>query len=58
MPKIVIVGAGVSGIAAATRLIENGYTDITILEAENRIGGRVNSVEFGGSMIDVGKYIF
>lgn len=49
-----IVGAGASGIAAATRLIGKGFTDVTILEAENRIGGRVNSVEFGGSIVDIG----
>lgn len=53
-PKIVIVGAGASAIAAATKLYENGLTNITILEAENRIGGRLNSVEFGGSIVDLG----
>lgn len=52
--KIIIVGAGVSGIAAARKLHENGFTNFTILEAENRIGGRINSVEFAGSVIDVG----
>lgn len=53
-PKILIIGAGSSGIAAATKLYENGLTNITILEAESRIGGRINSVEFGGSVIDLG----
>ncbi|XP_074041191.1 uncharacterized protein isoform X2 [Leptinotarsa decemlineata] len=53
-PRIVIIGAGASGIAAATRLLENGFNEITLLEAEDRIGGRVNSVEFGGSMVDLG----
>lgn len=53
-PKIVIIGAGTSGIAAATKLFENGFTNITVLEAGNRIGGRVHSVEFGDSIIDLG----
>ena len=53
-PKIVIIGAGASGIAAASRLLENGYSDVTILEAENRIGGRICSVEFGGTLVDIG----
>lgn len=53
-PKILIIGAGASGIGAATKLFENGLTNITILEAENRIGGRINSVEFGGSVVDLG----
>lgn len=52
--KIIIIGAGVSGIAAATKLYENGFTNLIILEAENRIGGRINSVEFGGSIVDLG----
>ena len=43
--QVVIIGAGAAGIAAATRLYENGIRDIIILEAENRIGGRVNTVE-------------
>lgn len=46
-PKIVIIGAGASGIAAASKLLENGYQNVTILEAENRIGGRVYSTRFG-----------
>lgn len=53
-PKIVIIGAGAAGIGAATKLYENGFTNITILEAENRIGGRIHSVEFGGSTVDLG----
>ncbi|RZC34913.1 Amino oxidase and/or NAD binding 8 domain containing protein [Asbolus verrucosus] len=53
-PKIIIIGAGAAGIAAATRLLENGINDIIVLEAENRIGGRVHSVEFGGSVVDLG----
>ncbi|KAL1489563.1 hypothetical protein ABEB36_013516 [Hypothenemus hampei] len=52
--KIIIVGAGASGLAAATRLYENGFKDITILEAENRIGGRICSVDFDGVVADIG----
>ncbi|XP_052859700.1 spermine oxidase-like [Anopheles cruzii] len=47
-PRIVIIGAGASGIAAATTLYRAGLTNITVLEASHRIGGRVNSVPFGG----------
>lgn len=53
-PKIIIIGAGASGIAAATRLLDNGINDVIVLEAENRIGGRVCSVDFGGSVVDLG----
>ena len=42
MSKIIIIGAGASGLAAASRLIEIG-----IIEAENRIGGRIYTVPYG-----------
>lgn len=45
--SIVIIGAGASGVAAAAKLKENGFKNITILEAKNRIGGRINTVNFG-----------
>ncbi|XP_034936671.1 LOW QUALITY PROTEIN: uncharacterized protein [Chelonus insularis] len=53
-PRIVIIGAGVSGIGAASRLLENGFKNVTVLEAEDRIGGRVYSVQMGDYMIDIG----
>lgn len=54
--RIVIIGAGVSGIFTAVRLVQNGFRNISILEANERIGGRINSVTFGstGSKIDLG----
>lgn len=52
--SIVIVGAGAAGIAAASKLLENGFDDVKILEAEDRIGGRICSVELQGSMLDLG----
>ncbi|XP_072388073.1 spermine oxidase-like [Diabrotica undecimpunctata] len=53
-PSILIIGAGASGIAAATKLLKNGISNFKILEAEERIGGRVYSTQFGGSMVDIG----
>lgn len=47
--KIIIIGAGLAGIACATKLLENGIKDFVILEAENRIGGRIFSVGFGSA---------
>jgi spermine oxidase len=53
-PSVIVVGAGPAGIAAATKLLENSITNITILEAGNRIGGRINSVRLGDGFVDVG----
>lgn len=52
--KIVIVGAGASGIATATKLLENGFNNIIILEAECRIGGRIHTVPLNGTPVDLG----
>lgn len=52
--RVVIVGAGLSGYSAAAKLIENDIDDILVLEAENRIGGRVHSVPFDNGYIDMG----
>ncbi|MCB0725508.1 MAG: FAD-dependent oxidoreductase [Ignavibacteriae bacterium] len=40
--KVVIIGAGFAGLSAGYKLMQNGY-DVVILEARNRIGGRVFS---------------
>jgi cation diffusion facilitator CzcD-associated flavoprotein CzcO len=38
--KVIIIGAGISGISAANHLIKNGIFDLKIIEARNRIGKR------------------
>jgi len=37
---VVVIGAGAAGLAAAQRLSKNGV-DVTVLEARDRIGGRI-----------------
>jgi monoamine oxidase len=59
-PKVVIIGAGFSGLAAAYALQKRGI-DVVVLEARNRVGGRVYTynidakenlnVELGGEWI-------
>ncbi|MCO5234479.1 MAG: FAD-dependent oxidoreductase [Chitinophagales bacterium] len=53
--EVIIVGAGYAGIAAATKLFESNKNFI-LLEARDRIGGRVNTqkAENSGETIDVG----
>ena len=41
-PRVVVIGAGFAGLAAAYELSRAG-ADVTVLEARNRIGGRVLS---------------
>ncbi|MFT6388609.1 MAG: monoamine oxidase [Cellvibrionaceae bacterium] len=50
---VVVVGAGSAGLYAAKTLIEDGY-DVLIIEATNRIGGRVYSHTLGDTRIELG----
>lgn len=40
--KIIVIGAGISGLAAAQKLVAHGY-DVVVLEARNCIGGRIRT---------------
>ena len=45
--SVVVIGAGMSGLAAARHLSNLGH-DVVVLEARRRVGGRVNTREFDG----------
>jgi cation diffusion facilitator CzcD-associated flavoprotein CzcO len=47
-PRIVIVGAGMAGIAAAHTFRQSGFTNFTILEKGSDVGG-VASVPISSS---------
>jgi uncharacterized protein with NAD-binding domain and iron-sulfur cluster len=42
MPEVIIVGSGLAGISAATRLIEQGF-DITLYEQNDFLGGKLGA---------------
>ncbi|WCJ36059.1 Polyamine oxidase 1 [Euphorbia peplus] len=53
-PSVIVIGAGMSGIAAAKTLQEAGIKDIIIVEATGRIGGRLMKTEFSGNTVEMG----
>jgi monoamine oxidase len=50
---VVVVGAGFSGLAAALRLRAAGFT-VSVLEARERVGGRVKAGQIAGITVDLG----
>ncbi len=51
--RVVVIGAGAAGLAAARDLSETGH-DVTVVEARDRIGGRVHTRTLGGAPVDLG----
>lgn len=51
--RVVVVGAGIAGLTAAQSLATRGYT-VTVLEAANRIGGRIFTDRTLGVPVDLG----
>ncbi len=55
--KVIIVGAGIGGLAAGYQLRHRGY-DVEILEASDRPGGRMITLERKGDRVDVGAQFY
>ncbi|MEU6197649.1 protoporphyrinogen oxidase [Streptomyces sp. NPDC047061] len=50
---VVVIGAGIAGLAAAHRLLERGAR-VTVLEASERVGGKLLPGEIAGVRVDLG----
>jgi monoamine oxidase len=51
--RAIVIGAGLAGLSAADELSRAGI-DVRVLEARDRIGGRVWSVPFAGAVVERG----
>ena len=51
--RVVVVGAGIAGLTAAKALAHGGV-ECVVLEARDRIGGRLHTVDLAGSPLDLG----
>ena len=62
---VIIIGGGISGLVAAERLSRAKELKVLVLEAADRIGGRILSevkdglgtVEYGGHVLQVFKLV-
>lgn len=55
--KVLIVGTGLAGLAAALRLSRRGY-EVELVEKNNKAGGRLNQLKKDGFTFDVGPSFF
>src|SRR6266516_2057949 len=51
--RVVVVGAGIAGLTVANALAHGGV-DCVVVEARDRIGGRLHTVDLAGSPLDLG----
>ncbi|CAF1127976.1 unnamed protein product [Adineta steineri] len=54
---VVIIGAGIAGLSCAKYLIENDIHDFIIIEANNQIGGRCETIPLMEHQIELGTEI-
>ena len=57
MTRVTVVGGGISGLAAAWEAMRSG-ADVTVLEASDRLGGKILTADMGGRPVDLGPDAF
>ncbi len=56
--RVVVIGAGPAGLAAAYELSKHGGYEVVVLEAENFVGGISRTVLYKGNRMDIGGHRF
>ncbi|MFJ8824105.1 protoporphyrinogen oxidase [Streptomyces sp. NPDC102467] len=55
--KVLVIGGGIAGLAAAHRLLDDSADDpveVTVLEASPRLGGKLHAGRIAGARVDLG----
>ncbi|MDV2983392.1 UNVERIFIED_CONTAM: phytoene desaturase family protein [Methylobacteriaceae bacterium AG10] len=55
--RVIVIGAGIGGLAAALSLAASGL-DVTVLERAPSVGGKMRSVSVGGVPVEAGPTVF
>lgn len=51
--QVVVIGAGLAGLAAAQRLYKSGVRNVVVLEAQDRVGGRVHTINHSDYLLEL-----
>ena len=54
MRRIAVIGGGIAGLSAAYDLQKSGKIQVVLLEASNRLGGKIETVREQGCLIELG----
>lgn len=56
MPRVLVIGGGIAGVAAAHRLRQQlgGGIEIMLAESSDRLGGKIHTVPFAGLGVETG----
>ena len=55
--RVIVIGAGLGGMSAAIMLSRRGF-QVTLLEKNQHVGGKLNQLQVGGFSFDLGPSIF
>jgi protoporphyrinogen/coproporphyrinogen III oxidase len=55
-PRVIVIGGGLTGLASAWHLRDDA--EVTLLEASDRLGGEIRTVDFAGAPTDLGADAF
>ena len=55
---VLIIGAGPAGLTAAHELVDAGYRDVRVFDADAQVGGLSKTVVHRGNRIDIGGHRF
>ncbi|EHP89490.1 phytoene desaturase family protein, partial [Methylorubrum extorquens] len=55
--SVIVIGAGIGGLAAALSLAASGH-NVTVLERAARVGGKMRSLAVGGVPVEAGPTVF
>lgn len=56
--RFAVIGAGMAGILAAIKLTESGFTDFTVFEKADRVGGTWRENTYPGLSCDVPSHLY